>query len=725
VIQVKWRGKAILLGISVLLLSLTQWQCLLIPEDKETGERVPNKRPFVRITGGVFSSDTTGVEYRVLFRWHGWDDDGVVTAFEWAIDDTTLESAWHTTQEFSGLFKFSATTPDPNDPRFYDWHTFFIRAIDNEFARSELDSRFFNARTIAPETKITFPEIRTSTHLRLPSTFNLTWEGEDLDSSKPEKTPEYYEYKLVRLLVPAGNNDIYVDSLLNGVNVFLDTLTVGDKTRWIRVPGTVTELRLTELPSTGLGYVVGVRAVDEAGAVEPTLEFGVNYIPFEVTQEPCRPVVTVTEVHLGSHVFDSNAIDRPWEVDVPAGTPLRFEWTGDAEGCGTRPGNVNYALDIEDPGDESDRAANGIGGWIGWGLWPGVQTPIVFPERDDGKIHNLYIKMRDETNDPRSERFCWIQMKVVAFPMNRTALVVDDATPPRAFASDPVHDARRDLVLSCIEEFLEPGESIDYFNMYSREQGHQNPQNPRDLRLEIISQYKAVFWNSFFYGRNSSGLNRNERNPVGVKILTLYVGAGGSLYLFGSQPIGALAGDNYQYGGYRDGLCPDVSGVEGPAWDKDDFIWKFLHIRNCVFAPLNDRLAVDGWVGAHAVHPNFPDIRIDRTIWDPDDIGASGLPKGGTGYVEYYRAKSGVPIVHEAGLDTIYIAETYNYAQQVSLYDGSPCALRFEPTAEDSARGLSQGRVFLQMFDFLFTDLTTAQELGCKVVSWIMTGRDE
>lgn len=692
-------------------MAFTQIQCLLIPDDQERGDRVANLRPSVKITGGVFTADSAGVDYRVDFRWHGWDDDGVVTNFEWAVDDTTLERAWQTTSDFGGIFRFRATQEPPSGERFFDWHRFFIRAVDNEFARSKIDSRFFNARTIAPETRITFPE-NPGDLIRRPRTFNVIWEGEDLDSTKPEKTPDFYEYKLVGI----EYGDDPIDALMEGENVFLDTLQIGDRTAWIRIPSTITTLRLTELTVPNL-FVFGIRAVDEAGAIEPSLDQGSNYFVFEVTDEECQPVVTISENRLGFFTFPTDG--EIWTVEVPSKSPFRFEWEGDAAFCGSRPGNVNYGLDLVDPGDENLRSPDGIGGWIGWGNWERVQRPFSFPDRDDGKIHNFYVKMRDESNDPRSERFCWIQIKVVAFPFNNTVLIVDDASPPRVFAgTDKEHDMLRDEVLACAWDFIGPDEDVGYFNVYLDSELGTNPQN---LPLSVVAQYKLIIWNSYFFGRQHSGLQRNEFER---KVLTNYVGAGGRLYLFGSKPVSALADDNFT-DSTGDGICPEAPGVDRPAWDENDFIWKFLHLRNCVRATNASRQIIDGWAGARAVHPLYPDLEVYKEVWDPYEITSQGDVKGGITAFQSYKKSRQFSSPPDPGLDTIYVTKAFEYQEQQSQMDRVPIVLRYQSTPEDSALNLAHGRIFLQMFDFIFVEPGAAREVACKAITWMLTGRDE
>ena len=76
------------LALTAIALSLIQVQCLLIPDDTQKGDRVENKRPTVRITAGAATSDQAGIDYKVLFRWNGFDEDGVIAQYQYAIDDT-------------------------------------------------------------------------------------------------------------------------------------------------------------------------------------------------------------------------------------------------------------------------------------------------------------------------------------------------------------------------------------------------------------------------------------------------------------------------------------------------------------------------------------------------------------------------------------------------------------------------------------------------------------
>ncbi len=530
--------------LALILLPLTG--CLLIPDDTEKGSRIQNIRPVVQITAGAATADSSGVDYKVLFAWRGADTDGMVLRFQYAVDDTTTESAWTDTTAFGALLKFKAShLAAGSTETFDDWHTFYLRAIDNEYALSKVDKRYFNARTIAPSTKITFPRLGTRP-ANLVKTFNVEWKGEDIDSSAPEKTPMFYEYKMIRLDSGYLTDEAVVDSLLKRPNTMLDTLRAGDRTRWIRVDGKTTERLLRDLPVTQGSevFVFCIRAVDEAGAIEPGLEYGENWLMFHIQDQASQPKVTIYERSLGAHEFPS---DGPvWEIEVPSDTPIRLRWIGDASGYGSKPGNVNYGLDVPDPQDDRYRDPRGIGGWIGWGKYTGLVSALQFPVTEAGQQHVLYVRMRDAGDLRSSEQLCTVLMTVVAFTFSRPALLVDDARIGYGLNSlqqDPIHDAFIDRFIGHIRDFT--GGVLDTRSLY-RPQG-QNPEalNPVEqnaIKLSELSQYASVLWSFNFTSGEASGIwfHEHQSDSGGARrdktLLSTYLAAGGKLFLFGGRP---------------------------------------------------------------------------------------------------------------------------------------------------------------------------------------------
>jgi hypothetical protein len=725
--------------------------CLLIPEDERTGHRIENVRPEVRITAGAATPDTAGIDYKVEFHWLGSDNDGVILRFEYAVDDTTTEDAWQDTTGFSALLKFKASHHHPYAPAdtFSDWHTFYIRAVDNEYAASKRDNRLFNARTIAPATRITRPRIPIGA-ISLMKTFIVEWKGEDLDSSNPDRQPEFYEYKLIRLPKQYIAEELVVDSLSTKPNMMLDTLQEGDKTRWIRVPGNTRQRILRDLPATDAAVLVfAVRAVDEAGAVEPVLERGDNWIMFHVLPIESRPTVTMTERSLGAHVFPTEG--DVWEVEVPTNTPIRFQWEGDEST--SRPPLVNYALDIPDPHEDYPLDPRGIGGWIGWGRRYEVVIPFQFPDSENGQIHVFYLKMRDITEEPSSEQLCTVVMKVVGFTFEKTALLVDDAVIGyglRAEDQDAVHDAFVDRFVGRMRAFAPQG--IGTHSLYRPGGPHLkypeglNPTDSQRVPLSELARYQVLLWNFNYGGGGTTGLWFHEHEPFSDdlmprRFLSSYLAAGGKIFIFGGRFLNTLMNPDKRVMIDYPKLPPQsTEGEDGMQFHEDGFIWRFLHVRNqivgidkysCYGQPPDDHQTWrDGLIRCASVNPAYPDLVLDPGKWDPereaDCERPDNPPVGGIKDWEgvlFDRKYS--PFFQEAGLDTLYVSEHYNWGGSPPTYwNGSVLAQRYEATAADTSQGLAHGRVILFMFQPYPFQEGPAIDAGTAAINWLMTGQD-
>lgn len=711
----------------VFFLAFLQVQCLLVPDDTEKGTRVANQRPSVRITAGASTPDTTGIDYKVLFRWNGVDVDGVVSLFQYAIDDTVSEDAWRDTTEFSARILFSAETgdPDPDDEtRFTDWHTFYVRAVDNENATSEPDHRFFNAVTIAPETTIKFPA-NLAPIANLQQTLVIRWDGEDLDSSNPERKPVAWEYKLapVRNLVTDSNEEIE-GAIRDSLNFLLDTLRVGDRTGWIRVPFEESTIRLANLaPTSQLAFAV--RAVDEAGAIEPSLERNRNYIAFIVTGEIGRPFVRVTEPSAGTSLFGVD--QEPWEISVPSGRELRFTWEGNSDHYGSEPGNSNYGLDIPDPEDESLRDPNGIGGWIGWGRWEGTTRPIVFTDAEAGQTHRFWVKMRDISDSKESERLCEVAIFVVPFTFEKLVLVLDDSK----LSPDEEHDAF--VYNTLVRRFADFGEIEEYplWSLPGQPEGF-TPIGAERLELARLAQYQYLVWHSHL------GLGGGPTLPLatvegdgdrnGRGLLRSYMSAGGRLLLLGDRLSSHFTAGVFRYP--KEAPQPDdLDGTSGD-FSNRGFIWDFMRVRNYIVSERTGaqpaELEASGLVGALSVHPAYPDIQIDAAKWNPWDV-VEGRFRGG---VRNWEAVQGErrPIERLAGLDTLYTPvtfdTTYALGPREAHYEDAVLAWRYESTRADTVANTVQGRIVVWDFQPYYFDAATVQDAATASINWLMTGRD-
>jgi hypothetical protein len=715
------------LPIAGILLCLSQVHCLLVPKDTETGARVGNLTPSVRITAGAASPDPAGVDYKVQFQWSGADEDGVVSLYRWAVDDTVSESAWHDTTGFSATFRFFATTSRPNQPtNLSDWHTFYIRAIDNEFSISPAERRYFNATTIAPTSRVSEPSPRIlQTQNKFQRTFNVRWDGEDLDSSRPDRKPVAYEYKLVYVDDYTPDSTV-VRHLLTYDNILLSTLRVGDKTRWIRVPEEQRTAELRDLLPTGgdiHSYAFCVRAVDEAGAIEPVLIRNRNFFCFTVTTALSAPYVTVTEETLGSHIFPSQG--DTWDnVTVFVGRPYRFRWTGNASYYGSSVGNVNYGLDIPDPEDETRQDTRGIGGWIGWGAWPGNQEPFIFSRDQAGSYHYLYIYMRDVSNTLQSTRRCLVRMHVVDFSFSRFALVVDDAALSDVTVTDTMHDQ---FINSTLLRKLTDYGAVDSWAVYGENDASSLA---RKLPDEMLVQYQNIIWNLSYGSKPNSGINLTE--IVGNRGLSSFLAAGGRLFIAGGPVLGAMRLHNNFYPRTPP---PPTGGTDTDRTDREELWYHFLYMRNTVYSysASNSTCNVEtgGLVSVLSRNPNYPDLYLDTRKWNPETILSTGKLKGGIAEFEGFKlaAQNDTRIAME-GLDSLYTARTFNRSRSPQCAnirgsaDNSICGWRYESTRADTLANRQHGRVIVFDFQPYYFQPGRITDAGTAAVNWLVTGRD-
>ncbi len=115
----------------------------------------------------------------------------MVRWFEWAVDDTISEQAWHRTELFDEDIDFQSSTWNEGEEGYEDWHTFYLRAVDDQYARSVSAKPFFNAHTIAPTSRIVRPTPEVDA--KWAKLVRISWAGEDLDATNPEKRPVAYE----------------------------------------------------------------------------------------------------------------------------------------------------------------------------------------------------------------------------------------------------------------------------------------------------------------------------------------------------------------------------------------------------------------------------------------------------------------------------------------------------------------------------------------------------
>jgi len=721
--------------------------CLLIPESGLIGERQANRPPFCRVTGGVIIDTTDPAQAddasaRVHFYWFGSDEDGVIRYFEWAVDDTISQHAWTRCDRFDDIIPFAAVQRAGGSD-FSAWHTFFIRAVDDQFARSRPDKRFFNAHTIAPETEIVKPLQHNAQNLQWSRSVKISWKSEDPDCSRPDQLPEWFEYKWVRIeeafertnlpqirrIFEQAPNEFLVDSLVQSDFPADDPAYFQKALRqWVRVPGTTSEVWLEDMmPDRKYGFVV--RAVDEAGAVEPDLDWS-NWTIFNTRDQ--NILVYVSEPYLGWHLFTTSSYTT-WNVSVAPEQRFRFEWYGDASGAGTEPGPSNYGFDLAHPETEDERAVDGMGGWIGWGMRQRLERAVYYPRSEEGQTHDFYIKMRDVSGVQGTETCGHVLLHIARFSLHKKFLLVDDVWGPGEGDGSPKScgtwspsDAQLDAwhadVFAAMSDHLQPGDRPGHLDFFGpgdeRTAIRQN-----ESYLDTLGQYQTLIWASADPGVENGLMNLGRSRD-----LAHYIGAGGNLLLLCHGGPVSLIGQAFVPAD-KEPKCPSETFSLSEIWDRYSLLYQQLHLRDCVDKPRGSMIPLD-WpnfakrtlVGASAEHGDYPDLDLDWNRWNCDDPTFYG---GVMQYEVLWDDIDDPDVVpwyeKEDGLEILYRSKTLEPGASL---DARPIAWRTFATAEDRALGISPGRIVVFAFHPYYFERTAVKGAMTLALEWVVTGRD-
>lgn len=682
-------------------------------------EPIPrNQPPVVEITNGA--ADSTSTSYITTFGWHGEDGDGAIDHYLYAVDDSS--TGWVETTDTSVELHLTASNPDPDDPAgALGWHSFWVRAVDDDGARSAPDGRSFNARTIAPTSRIVSPRFDEATMHQVFQGTSIEWDGEDLDGSQANGRPIGWEIKLVRISDYFESNGAMEDSLRRGPNL-LATTEAEDPTAWLPLPGATRSLTLDPRLAAAT-LVFGVRAIDEAGAREPVLVPDRNFLAFIVNPNYCQPFVTVREPAGTSHVFPISPPDGDrWDVTVSCGSPIQFRWSIDASHCGLDPGESAFRWDD--------------GPWSDWATRSDSGEPVAFPCEDGPMTHTFWLKARPIGGGPEWERLCEITVSVTEFPRDRFALWVDDARLGRS-PTDQAHD--QFLKETVLAEFHARGE-VDQFTLFGSASNENSAPTPNQLTFEQLAHYQNVIWSTHPYPIVSqmTGLYGTERSSHS---LSRYISAGGRVLFIGNQIAGQLLGGRMGSARYPQPFNP-TDPTDG-AYNLDSFVWRFLHFRGPIVslpslgsAPPEQR-AASGLIAARSLDPAYPDLVLDSQKWTTDElVNCDEDPalceyRGGIRDWEGFQRLEGQET--GAGFDSIYAATTFDRYWDASNHEGvdlrsgvrnAIVAHRFESTVADTTLGLAQGRVMVFGFEPWYFQRDGLVEAGRAAATWLITGEE-
>ncbi len=679
--------------------------------DDGTGTRV-NQPPTAELTSGPVEGGTTF--YRIRVFWTGSDPDGVISYYQYAVDppsafteeeiadpagstgvqtrilpgseeglDTlrvskvvdgeTYTFDWVSTLAFNRVFRFSATKADSAfdggtfEPtgRFTGMNSIYVRSVDNDGAASPPDHVAFTAETVAPSATITKPLIGADL-LTFGPHITLSWTGTDPDGGGAKPVGYLYRLLDLRSLDPpvaiwrAPVEDLLGDEGIDSVWTYVSADTL-EHTFFPKVPG---------------AYILGVRAVDEAGAVEPFLDYGRNAFKFQTLTSAGKPLVTLFEPSLGE--FNYRGYASPYVVEVPAGISYSIQVTCSAIDYGSLCESFRWGLNLADPmGDE---------GWTPLDASHRI-PPLVFD--DAGTVQTLYVEV---TDDQGGKTVAALVFNVIAAPFDREVLLVDD-TRDGTYPIDSQHDA---FWSGLFEDSgrLDPASDVDLYDIYGA--GDTYTPSPIPPTLSDLLHYRLVIWECGGAGYNgNSGLRQVTSKG---NTLPLYLHAGGRAWIGGTMTIAAMLP--------APGLGADF--VYPKEMEPGTFVWDFLklysgNIDNAKGFPVDDNMiAVEPFPGRPAVYPAMEQdpLKVNQVIMSIRDCDAIFDPilardlDGFTGQ-----------------LDSLYV---YKAVKANSSFNNKLNALRWH----DPDPGRNQGRVQWFGFPLYYMKKDQAQETFNRSLDW-------
>lgn len=489
-------------------------------------ETPPSQTPETELTYAPLPGDTT--TFRVRFYWNGYDKDGEVMRFHFAVDEDTLlpPKEWHTTTSKDTSLLFLV------DPVLeVGRHVFKIAAEDNDGNIDPTPAvRFFAAKTVPPTSRIT----------RGPASFNpivgpnftFEWEGIDPDGGETGgKTPvDSFEYQLLLIgafkeaghePLPRFDERFYVD-LINGGTAHAMPAPYDDW-KWIGIRSLKNRFR----NATPGEYVFAERAVDLAGATEKNLAYGNNIRHFTVSLMNPGPSLqiraSVLTLPLPKAIGYNDIPRKP--LQIFEGETLSFSWEAKADSYGGEIVGYTYALDDTSTFPGLDLLRTGAT-FAPSKLPPGSHFLFVRAVDDGGLITNAVIPLtivHPTFKDPGQPR---------------SILYVDDSTPPGVTTDRTIgvenfpRDIDEDdywLIDPGILNGLAPVTQWDTAQAgFGEVEGRKAPE-PRDL-----ATYTTVIWNVDFQNGvgNPTGLFRTLVGGA-YSELSGYLRAGGTLVLSG------------------------------------------------------------------------------------------------------------------------------------------------------------------------------------------------
>ncbi len=698
----------------------------------------PNVDPHIKFTGAPFEGSSA--PYQARLYWIGWDDDGVVDHYEFAVDPPSAFTheeiaaperspglkrvlipgragagdTVRVTKTVDGIAyrfdyvttratdrEFDLSTPDADSlvtgsgrvpaRTFSGTHVIYLRCRDDAGGYSDAARTGFQADNFTPSARITGPN--TGGVIYTGGRINIKWTGDDPDPPAVGVKPVRYYYKLVDLRALTPPLSVFKQFDPEDA-VFHKAVDIP----W--TPRSADTLGITlDLPVPG-EYLFAVRAEDALGAEEPFVDFWRstgqgNAILIRSSQGAGQPGLTITERDLGTFVFTNPG--QAYKLETGVGLKLRFQWSANAEPYGGIISGFSWGVDIADLDQEGPGS-----GWSPWGNVAGNSTPVVFTTPG---IHTVYVRVKDDAGTITTGTLIF---NVADFTFDRGALVVDDfldTTYPR----DSEHDQ---FWLDRIQESGRFGSGAPDPSQFLYATGGTNDQgflNPTAPGLSVIGKYKLLIW--FLKGSgfcNRTGLFNAVVNGTALRT---YLSLGGQIWVCGSTTLSAT-----RTAGTICNKLPAGDASYPLSFAPGDFAWDMLHIRTDKVDDSKGSDVNNAMVGVKAWNqedPILPDMDADPGKFLDVYWSASALPLSEAVFDPIFNASTDP---HGGFIDSLYAYMAAGNARKKKLspYEGRLCAIRWH----DPDPGREQGRCMWFGFPLYYMKDNQAQETFNRAVDW-------
>ena len=517
-----------------------------------TGGVVQNSAPDTEVTATPPVLSETG--YTVSFFWTGFDPDGKVKGYQWRISDNGADNIvdvgdtlthllpWHFTEVTDSTFivtadienfgKDVADSLSPKSTRFWQTHTFFVRAMDEEGNVDPTPANVsFTATTLAPTIVINLPGIpQPNSCSQAPPAIAFGWEGTDPDN--PEKTPKEVRY----LLKKYGNaSDECLLRFQFEQGDFLITNDDENWSPWIRYDAGLDSGRIVRFPARpasdlGTSYVFVVQARDLAGAVTPLFEWGRNVRHVRISDTK-SPLLTVSERFLGTDFFQKTSSAK--RFTIASQQEVNFEWFADASNYGNLIEGYRYGFNLLDPDDPDDP------GWVvPWGNGPNWRraAPRIFAQGSP----NFIVQARDNSNQLSRGTYLFQVVQVARRSEQRRLLLIDDV------AKSPTVDTSRQLDQIWDTAWRQLIQGVGVAGFQSADVVDAVDETQR-LTFSLVNDYRGVIWfigaGESYFKTQLAPLNRQTPQFNWLEVYQSFVG---NLLFVGSGAMFATLEDHTQ-----------------------------------------------------------------------------------------------------------------------------------------------------------------------------------